>query len=277
MYHAAFSLPHRNPYFLLLALGLIALEVLWHRLRKSDGYDLKESGASLAVAVGRTATRLLSAGLLAPVFLWVYDHRMFTIPVDSITSALTLILVTELFYYWFHLASHKIRWIWASHSVHHSPTKLNLSAAYRLGWTDLISGDWLFFLPPIWLGFSPTAVVAALGLNLTYQFFLHTEAIKSLGPLEWIFNTPAHHRVHHAKNPACLDRNFGGLLIIYDRMFGTFAEAPTDQPLQYGLVAKAPSLNPFRIAFAEWIAIGRDMVRARSPKALFRAVFGRPA
>ena len=119
------------------------------------------------------------------------------------------------------------------------------------------------------------AVVAAIALNLTYQFFLHTEAVKTLGPLDWILNTPAHHRVHHAKNAECLDKNFGGMLIIYDRLFGTFAEAPAE-PLQYGLVAKAPTANPFKIAFGEWIAMAKELVRARSPKFALRAVLGRP-
>ena len=275
MGHAAFTLPHRSPYLLLFALALVVVEYLWHRHRHTDGYDLKESAASLAVAIGRLIPRALSAAVLAPVFLWVYDHRVFTIPVEGVVSALALILLAELVYYWFHRASHAVRWFWASHSVHHSSTRMNLTAAYRLGWTDFVSGDWVFFLIPVWLGFSPVAVVAAIALNLTYQFFLHTEAVKTLGPLDWILNTPAHHRVHHAKNAECLDKNFGGMLIIYDRLFGTFAEAPAEL-LQYGLVAKAPTANPFKIAFGEWIAMAKELVRARSPKFALRAVLGRP-
>ena len=276
MHNTIQALPHRSPYILALVVSLIAIEFLWHRWRGSDGYDLKESAASLGIAIGRQFTRLASAALLAPIFLWVYDRRLFTIAISGLAGGLAVFLVTEFFYYWFHRFSHTVRWMWASHSVHHSSTRLNLSAAYRVGWTDLISGDWLFFLVPIWFGFDPLAVFAVLGANLTYQIFLHTEAVPSLGPFEWVFNTPAHHRVHHAKNARCLDKNFGGVLIVYDRLFGTFAKAPQDEPLQYGLVAKPASLNPLRIAFGEWLAIARDMQAATSPKHLWQAAFGRP-
>ena len=212
----------------------------------------------------------------APVFLWAYDHRLFTIAADNVFALVGLFLLSEFVYYWFHRCSHEVRWMWASHCVHHSSTHLNLSAAYRLGWTDLISGDWLFFLLPMFLGFQPLVVVAMMGANLSFQFFLHTEAIRSLGPLEWVLNTPAHHRVHHASNAQCLDKNYGGVLIIYDRVFGTFARAPADEPLRYGLLAKAPTYNPVRILFREWLDIARDLLHARSPAAVWRAVSGRP-
>jgi sterol desaturase/sphingolipid hydroxylase (fatty acid hydroxylase superfamily) len=270
------TLPHRSSYVLLVFLVLIAGEFLWYRWRRTQGYDLKESAASLVIAVGRRLTRMASSVLLLPVFLWVYGHRLFTIPINNVGSVLGLFLIVEFFYYWFHRFSHTVRWMWASHSVHHSSTKMNLSAAYRVGFTDLFSGDWIFFLMPIWLGFNPVAVLAALGANLTYQILLHTEVIGSLGPLEWIFNTPAHHRVHHAKNESCLDRNFGGILIVYDRLFGTLAKAPENEPLQYGLAQKPASVNPFRIAFGEWLAMFADLWRARTPGSAWRAVFGRP-
>ncbi|HEX3487165.1 MAG TPA: sterol desaturase family protein [Micropepsaceae bacterium] len=270
------TLPHRSSYVLLVFLVLIAVEFLWYRWRRTQGYDLKESAASLVIAVGRRLTRMGSSVLLLPVFLWVYDHRLFTIPINNVGSVLGLFLIVEFFYYWFHRFSHTVRWMWASHSVHHSSTKMNLSAAYRVGFTDLFSGDWIFFLMPMWLGFNPVAVLAALGANLTYQILLHTEVIGSLGPLEWIFNTPAHHRVHHAKNESCLDKNFGGILIVYDRLFGTFAKAPENEPLQYGLAQKSPSVNPLRIAFGEWLSMFADLWRARTPANAWRAVFGRP-
>ena len=268
--------PHKRPAMLLLAAMLIVIEYGWHRLRGSDGYDLKESASSLFVGVGRFATRAVSGLVQAPVFLWAYDHRFFTIAADNVWAILGLLLVSEFAYYWFHRFSHTVRWMWASHSVHHSSTHLNLSAAYRLGWTDLLSGDWLFFLIPVFIGFNPVTTVAFMGLNLTFQFFLHTEAVKSLGPLEWVLNTPAHHRVHHARNAACLDKNYGGFLIIYDRLFGTFAQAPKDEPLQYGLVAKEPSYNPLKIIFGEWLNIANDMRKARSPREILNAAFGRP-
>jgi sterol desaturase/sphingolipid hydroxylase (fatty acid hydroxylase superfamily) len=268
--------PHKHPAMLVLIAALIVVEFAWHKLRGSDGYDLKESASSLFVAVGRLGTRAISALVQAPAFLWAYDHRLFTIPADNVAAIGALFLVSEFVYYWFHRFSHEVRWLWASHCVHHSPTRLNLSAAYRLGWTEALSGDWLFFLLPIFLGFAPLAAVGMMAANLSFQFFLHTEAVRSLGPLEWVLNTPAHHRVHHARNPECLDRNYGGVLIVFDRLFGTFAKAPADEPLRYGLVAKEPTYNPLKILFREWLDMARDVFHARSPAAAWRAVSGRP-
>jgi sterol desaturase/sphingolipid hydroxylase (fatty acid hydroxylase superfamily) len=166
--------------------------------------------------------------------------------------------------------------MWATHAVHHSATKLNLTAAIRLGWTGNISGNFLFFLPLVWIGFHPFAVVAMLGVNLFYQFFIHTELSPKLGPLEWVLNTPTHHRVHHASNEPCLDKNYGGVLIVFDRLFGTFAKAPKDQEIRYGLVGGIPSYNPFRIAFGEWIAMFRAARTASGFSQRLRVLVGPP-
>jgi len=166
--------------------------------------------------------------------------------------------------------------MWATHAVHHSATRFNLTAAIRLGWTGSISGNFLFFLPLALLGFHPIAIVAMLGANLLYQFFIHTELAPRLGPLEWILNTPRHHQVHHAANESCLDRNYGGVLILFDRLFGTFAEPPEAEPLRYGLVGAAPSYNPFAIALGQWIALLRDARRANGIAARLSALFGPP-
>ncbi len=180
------------------------------------------------------------------------------------------------FYYWQHRASHRIHWMWATHAVHHSATKLNFTAAVRLGWTGNISGNFLFFLPLVWFGFHPFAVIGMLGVNLFYQFFIHTELVPRLGPLEWILNTPAHHRVHHASNPACLDKNYGGILIVFDRMFGSFAEAPPHEALRYGLVHGTSSYNPVRIALGEWRNMFRDFARATTLRARVKTLLGPP-
>ena len=166
--------------------------------------------------------------------------------------------------------------MWATHAVHHSATKLNLTAAIRLGWTGSISGNFLFFSLLAWVGFHPIAIVAMLGVNLLYQFFIHTELAPRLGPIEWVLNTPAHHRVHHASNAACLDKNFGGILIIFDRLFGTFAERPADEPLRYGLVNGVASCNPLRIVFGEWLAMLRDVSKTSSVRDKLRVLFAPP-
>ncbi|MGO9134416.1 MAG: sterol desaturase family protein [Methylovirgula sp.] len=246
------------------SLGFIAIEYGVNRLIGRDPYDARETAAAMGLAIGRLLLRGVGAVLITGPFLFVWQHRLFTFNQTAPLALLCLFLGAEFIYYWHHRLSHHLRWMWATHSVHHSTTKLNLTAALRLGLTGTLSGNQWFFLPLIWIGFHPFLVTAVIGLNLFYQFFIHTELIPRLGPLEWIFNTPAHHRVHHATNDACLDRNFGGVLIIFDRLFGTFAKIPAGDALRYGIAGARPEFNPLRIAFGEWFAIARDVWSAPS-------------
>jgi sterol desaturase/sphingolipid hydroxylase (fatty acid hydroxylase superfamily) len=185
-------------------------------------------------------------------------------------------LFVEFAYYWFHRISHRVAWLWASHSVHHSAEQLTLLSSLRLGWTNALSGGWLFYLPLVFAGFDPRMVTALLLFDLHYQFFLHTEAVGRLGVLEWIFNTPAHHRVHHASNAPYLDRNYGGVLIILDRLFGTLAVERSEEPLRYGLAQRAGSRNPIRLAFEEWSRLFRAMRAAKGLRARLDLAFAAP-
>lgn len=262
----------------LAALALMAIEYAVARFMKSDAHDLGETGASLVIAVGHRATTAASAGIVALPMQWVFEHRLFDISLYAPASLAALFLGVEFCYYWHHLAMHKVRWFWATHSVHHSATRLNLTAAIRLGWGSAISGGFLFYLPLVWLGFAPVAVFAAMAGGLFYQFFLHAAYAPRLGPLEWVFNTPRHHHVHHAANDSCVDRNFGSVLIVFDRLFGTFAAAPADEPLRYGLKgAPGPARRPLAAALAGWVEIGRGLRNAGGWRGRWRALFGTPA
>lgn len=261
------------PLFLLF----IALEMLWLRRVRGQAYPWREAGTSAVLALGYKAAGAATPLLIGPIYLAAWDWRVWTLPLDEAWSLAALFLGVEFAYYWFHRCAHECRWLWATHAVHHSPTQLNLSAAYRLGWTAILSGNWLFFLPLILVGFHPGAVAATIGLNLVYQFWLHTEAIGRLPrAVEWLFNTPSHHRVHHARNAAYLDRNYGGVLIVFDRLFGSFAAERAAEPCRYGLVKPVATANPLRLAFHEWIAMAADLRRARSPRDAARVLFGRP-
>jgi sterol desaturase/sphingolipid hydroxylase (fatty acid hydroxylase superfamily) len=164
-----------------------------------------------------------------------------------------------------------------AHSVHHSPNQFNLAAAYRLGWFGKFTGTSLFFTPLVLLGFTPTVVLTALFLNLLYQFWIHADWIPRLGWLEYVLNTPSSHRVHHARNPEYLDTNFGGVLIIFDRLFGTYVAERTDVPCDYGLVSPAvSSRNPFAVNFQPWIGLAKDVASARSPNEAWMYLFGPP-
>lgn len=248
--------------------------ILWRRAGAS--YDWRESLASIGVAIGHNISGVLLSGPAALGLSWLWEHRLTTIPLNTAGGIIGLFFGLEFFYYWFHRASHEIRWFWTPHAVHHSPNQLNLSASYRLGWTSAFTGSVIFFAPLVWIGFAPQAVFTALALNLLYQFWLHTELVPKLGWFEWMFNTPSHHRVHHASQPEYLDKNYGGVLIIFDRLFGTFAEEREDLPCQYGLVKPIHSYNPFVIAFHETIAMLRDVKNSRNIREALGYLFGRP-
>ena len=240
------------------------------------GYDWRAYFSSLADALGRGLVRAIPFSVVQVLLLFLWQHRLFTIPMNNVWSWVLLFLGQEFCYYWLHRADHRVRWLWANHAVHHSPNHLNLSAAYRLGWTQGLSGGPLFFAPLVAIGFNPAVVVAALALNLLYQFWLHTEWIPQLGPLEWVFNTPSHHRVHHSSNAEYLDANFGGVLIVFDRLFGTCVTERDDVPCRYGLTTPLRTYNPFKIAFHEWLAIARDVRGARTVSEAVQYLFRPP-
>lgn len=264
--------------FLALTLIFIAAEYAYARLshHHDEDHDLEETAASVGVAVGDIAARVVTGGIAALPFLWLYEHRLFDIPLDRPWTILALFLGVEFCYYWFHRASHRVRWLWATHAVHHSATHFNLSAAIRLGWTGQLTGAFVFFLPLAWLGFPPLAIGGMIAAGLLYQFFLHTSLDVSLGPLEWVLNTPRHHRVHHASNQRCLDRNYGSTLIIWDRLFGTFATAPAAEPLRFGLKGRQRTVNVFAIAFGEWLHLFRDVARTKGWRRRLQVIFGPP-
>jgi sterol desaturase/sphingolipid hydroxylase (fatty acid hydroxylase superfamily) len=257
-------------------LGSIAVEIGWYLLARRRPYPWREMLSSVAIYVLRTPAKLLRPLVVLPLAYLAWSHRLTTIPLNTVWGIVLLFLGVELAYYWMHRCSHEIRWLWASHVVHHTPEQIHLASAFRLGVTELFSGNWLFYFPLYLLGLNPVAVSGMLAVNLFYQFWLHTEMVGRLGPLEWVLNTPAHHRVHHASNPEYLDRNYGGIVIFWDRLFCTFAAQQPQTPIAYGLVHPLGSLNPFRIAFHEWIAMSRDFMRATSWRARLGQLFGRP-
>jgi sterol desaturase/sphingolipid hydroxylase (fatty acid hydroxylase superfamily) len=257
--------------------GGVIVEIAWYLLVRRRAYPWKEMLASTGVFLLRLPARLLLAPLIvAPVSYFAWSHRFLTIPLNTVWGIALLFLGTEFAYYWSHRAGHEIRWMWASHMVHHTPQQIHFASAYRLGPTEVLSGGWLFHVPLFALGFHPLAVGAMMAVNLFYQFWLHTDIVGRLGPLEWIFNTPSHHRVHHASNAEYLDRNYGGILIIWDRLFGTFAREQPQTPITYGLVHPIGSNNPIRIALHEWGAMAADVRRARTWRERLRQLFGRP-
>lgn len=245
--------------------------------RRRGDYDWRAYFSSLGnLAARRVIQYVVPFSLALPLLDWIYENRVFTVELNTVWAFALLFVGQEFCYYWLHRAGHRVRWFWADHSVHHSPNQLNFSAAYRLGWFSAFSGVAVFYVPLVWLGFPVKAVLATLALNLLYQFWIHADWIPKLGWFEYVFNTPSHHRVHHASNLEYLDANYGGVLIVFDRLFGTFVAERADLPCKYGLVKPVTTYNPLLIAVHEWRAIFRDLRTARSLREAIGYVFGPP-
>ncbi len=257
---------------------VVAAAVIEGLVRSRFGqYDWRAFFSTMGDTVGRFVLgSIVGLSIAAPVYAFALSHRLTTVALDHVSAFVLLFLGQEFCYYWYHRAAHRVRWFWATHSVHHSPNELTLAAAMRLGWTGKITGTALFFAPLVWLGFPPTAVIATLTLNLLYQFWVHATWIPKLGPLEWVLNTPSHHRVHHGSNPEYLDCNYGGVLIVFDRLFGTFVEERDDIQIRYGLTTPLTTYNPVRIALHEWTNLAGDLLKARSIGDVASALFGPP-
>lgn len=246
-------------------LEALALSVVKGR----SAYDWKAAGISLIDFLVREYVLrwALPLAFWYGAMQWFWEHRIFTLPMDHWSGWVACFIGQEFCYYWYHRAAHRVRWFWCTHAIHHSSNELNLSAAYRFGWTGKLTGTLLFFMFAPWLGMPPRVILVMFSLNLLYQFWTHATWVPRLGPLEWILNTPSAHRVHHASNLEYLDGNYGGVLIIFDRLFGTYIPERQDVPIRYGLVKPMQGYNLLKIEFDQWIALWRDLKSTTSPRA----------
>lgn len=241
-------------------------------------YQARDTAACLAMLAGNIATGAMMAGVVYAGLMFFWNHRLFTISDTSPLAWAALMLLDDFTYYWWHRIAHECRFWWATHVNHHSSQQYNLSVALRQPWTGLIAGTWTPWIPLAFIGFPPRMILLMTTINLFYQYWIHTETIHRMPRwFEFVFNTPAHHRVHHSANPRYLDSNYGGVLILWDRLFGTFVEElPEVDPPRYGIVKNLTSFNPLVIAFHEWAAIARDLFAARSLREAAGVVFGPP-
>jgi sterol desaturase/sphingolipid hydroxylase (fatty acid hydroxylase superfamily) len=226
----------------------------------AKGYEQRDTAASISMGLFNVIVSGLAKLLSIPFFVWVYDHRIADIGSGGAWWAwIVLLFAEDLCYYWFHRIHHEVRLFWGAHVNHHSSRYFNLSTALRQPLLTPFTGP-VFWAPLPLIGFPPWMVLTAQAWSLLYQFWLHTELVDRMGPLEWFMNTPSHHRVHHGKNVGYLDKNHGGIFILWDRLFGSFARET--EPVVYGLTKDIQTFNPLRIAFHELAAIGRDVRRA---------------
>jgi sterol desaturase/sphingolipid hydroxylase (fatty acid hydroxylase superfamily) len=239
--------------------ALVVIEMLWARARAPQSYEPRDTLISLAMGLGSTVSGLLTAGAVGALYLWLWQYRLFEIGWAWWAWGLCFVL-DDMAYYWFHRFAHQVRFMWASHVNHHSSQHYNLSTALRQTWTGTIALGFVFRLPLLMIGFHPAMIFFCVGLNLIYQFWFHTEAIaKCPRWFEAVMNTPSHHRVHHATNPVYLDRNYAGVFIVWDKLFGTFQPEVGSERIHYGIVKQLGSFNLLWVAFHEWIGIVRDV------------------
>ncbi len=253
-------------------IGLAAIELMWDAATRT-GRKFSETLANGMVAVGyEVSGYLVSAAAVLITYYFVQPFALFEIEMTPWTWVLA-ILVADFCYYWMHRVEHEVRFFWAYHVTHHSSPEFDLTTAYRLSWVEGLF-EWIFVIPMLLLGFDAVATVISLIVVATYQTWIHTQKIGKLGILDKVINTPSAHRVHHGSNPKYLDKNYGGILLVWDHLFGSY-QAEEEQ-VKFGITNPVESINPFVINFHEYAAIARDMWRAKNWGNRWKYLFGRP-
>ncbi len=251
------------PGFVLLVLA----EIIVARIRDRSRYEPRDTLTSLMLGLGSTIAGVLTGGIFVAIALWIYQYRLFEIGY-SWWAFLLVFVLDDLAYYWVHRAGHRIRWAWAAHVIHHSSQHYNLSTALRQTWTGFFGATFILKLPLFLIGFPVPMVAFVGGINLIYQFWIHTEVISRMPRwFESVMNTPSHHRVHHATNPRYLDKNYAGVFIVWDKMFGTFTPELDAEKPRYGIVKNLGSFNLIWAAFHEWVGIAKDVWAAPTLRA----------
>ncbi len=259
------------PFFVLL----LSIEAWFSYRENKNLYEKKDTWSSLVLGIGNVLTGFVTKALIFGLFTLLYKYRLFTLDSSAWWVWILLFFADDFSYYWFHRVSHHVNWFWASHVVHHSSQRYNLAAALRQTWTGNATGSFLFWAWMPLVGFHPLMVLLMQQVSLIYQFWIHTETIQKMPAwFEFIFNTPSHHRVHHGSDLKYLDKNHAGILIIWDRLFGTFK--PEEERPNYGLTRNVNTFNPVTVAFSEWKHLYKKMTASRSAKDAFKYLIKPP-
>lgn len=242
---------------------LIGIELGYTVYRKLGYYRLNDSLSNLSQGIGSQLVGIFLKTATFFSYLYIYNNwRFYEFP-NTVWTWLILFIGVDFFYYWFHRMSHEVNALWAAHIVHHQSEEYNLTVALRQSWFQ--GGfSWVFYLPLAFAGFEPIMFLTISAFNTIYQFWIHTRAIGHMGPLEWIINTPSHHRVHHGSNPKYIDKNHAGTLIIWDRLFGTFQKE--EEEVVYGITTPLASWNPVWANFHYWSDLAQTARKSRSIK-----------
>ena len=249
--------PYAIPFFILA----ILLEFVYARVTGRHTYRLNDTLASLSMGTLSRLVGVIRFGAFAFLFEWILDgHTLLSISLQSPVAWITAFVLYDLCYYFAHRYGHEWRILWASHVAHHQSEEFNLSTALRQTSTGFLSA--IFYIPLYVIGFPAAMLIAVGSLNLIYQFWVHTEHVRRLGIVDRILVTPSNHRVHHAKNPCYIDRNYGGVFILWDRLFGTFEDERADEPCVYGITEQLNSFNPLWANLHVYVEGIRDSIAA---------------
>jgi len=248
--------------FVVAILGFVVIEIVWDLVSRNKT-SLWETIANMLIGAGNIILEKTAYSLVFLVSLLLVESiAFFELPITPFTWVIAIILA-DLTYYWMHRLEHEIRFFWAVHSVHHSSTEFDLTTGLRLAWVEGLI-EWVFFVPLVLIGFDVVQVIVSISIVVAYQTWIHTEKIGALGWLDKIFNTPSVHRVHHGANPQYIDKNYGGILIIWDRLFGTYE--PEKEKVIYGLTKNIGTSNPVKINFHEFMTLFRDCMKSSNIK-----------
>jgi sterol desaturase/sphingolipid hydroxylase (fatty acid hydroxylase superfamily) len=258
------------PFFIIFMLIEIWVDVK----EKSDFYHSKEATVSIGMGLVSVGINIFTKAFYFVAFGYIYqNYRLFDLSWAGNWLWIFVFFGDDFSFYWHHRLSHQVRILWAAHSNHHSSQDYNLAVALRQSWTEG-SYKYLFYIWMPFLGVPPTMVFVMAAISLVYQFFLHTQVVRKTGFLEYVFNTPSHHRVHHGTNLQYLDKNYAGILIIWDRFFGSFE--PENETVVYGLTKNINTQNILKIASAEFKNIAQDLKKAHNTKEKFHYLFNSP-
>jgi len=258
-----------------IILALIFAEALISNLQNASYYKKEDTLCTIGLLTGNIMMVFAVKGLTLALHFYLYQFRLFDLASMMplwVMWLLTFILI-DLVFYIYHRISHRSRFLWAIHMSHHSSEEMNFAVSFRQAWLGPVSKIPFFILLPL-IGLDPTIIAVAGVISTLWGIFGHTQVIGKLGPIEWIFNTPSHHRVHHGANEEYIDKNYGNLFIIWDRIFGTFQ--PEKANVRYGLVKNVNTYNPIKITFMEWRSMFSDMSKASNPQEFINIFFGPP-
>jgi sterol desaturase/sphingolipid hydroxylase (fatty acid hydroxylase superfamily) len=259
-----------------IVLAMIFVEILISNWQQKNYYKTQDTLCTIGLLAGNIIVAFSIKGLILALHFYLYQYKIFELS-GMLPLWLFWILtfvVIDLVFYIYHRMSHRIRFLWAIHLSHHSSEEMNFAVSFRQAWFGPISKIPFFMVLPL-LGFDPTIIAAAGVISTLWGIVGHTQIIGKLGFIEWVFNTPSHHRVHHGSNKQYIDKNYGNLLIIWDRMFGTFE--PEEEPVKFGLVNNVNTYNPAKITFMAWSSMIDDIKQKKNFSEMLSTIIEPPS